>query len=207
MPRHVTSMPLATPPSCATTCWDWSVRSAVPASIIIKTFDAIQEVRDAGVAVIGGFHSPMERQCFDILLRGNQPVILCAAKGLPGLRLGKDARCAISENRLLVISPFDQDIRRTTAVRAVKRNDLVAALADVLWVPHAVPGGKTWTTIRRVLDRGQTVYTFANKENAELIELGAQPLTADEVTNCGTWGHPSIFQLTERSQFKGRKIE
>jgi predicted Rossmann fold nucleotide-binding protein DprA/Smf involved in DNA uptake len=154
-----------------------------PGSIVIKTFDAIREVRDAGVVVIGGFHAPMERQCLDILLRGNQSVILCAAKGLPGLRLGKDARRAISESRLLVISPFDQSSRRTTAVQAVQRNDLVAALADVVWVPHAVPGGKTWGTIRRTLDRGQKVYTFADKENSELIELGAQPLTADGVTN------------------------
>ena len=34
----------------------------------------------------------MERQCLDILLRGNQPVVLCAAKGLPGPGLGKDVR-------------------------------------------------------------------------------------------------------------------
>jgi len=109
-----------------------------PGSIVIKTFDAIREVRDAGVVVIGGFHSPMERQCLDILLRGDQPVIFCAAKGLSGLQLGTDARRAISESRLLVISPFDQDIRRTLAVQAVQRNDLVAALADVVWIPHAV---------------------------------------------------------------------
>jgi predicted Rossmann fold nucleotide-binding protein DprA/Smf involved in DNA uptake len=152
-----------------------------PGSIVIKTFDAIREVRDAGVVVIGGFHSPMERQCLDILLRGNQPVILCAAKGLPGIRLGRDARQAVSENRLLVISPFDQDVRRTTAVQAMQRNDLVAALADVLWVPHAVPGGKTWRTLRRVLDRGQTVFTFSGEENSELIGLGAHPLTIHEI--------------------------
>jgi hypothetical protein len=109
-----------------------------PGSIVIKTFDAIREWRDAEVTVIGGFHSPMECQCLGILLRGDQPVIFCVAKGLPGLRLGTDARRAISESRLLVISPFDQDIRRTLAVQAVQRNDLVGALADVVWILHAV---------------------------------------------------------------------
>jgi hypothetical protein len=73
-----------------------------PGSIVIKTFDVIREVRDAGVVVIGGFHSPMERQCLDILLRGNQPVVFCAAKGLSGLRLGGDARRAVRENRLAI---------------------------------------------------------------------------------------------------------
>jgi hypothetical protein len=39
-----------------------------PGSIVIKAFDTIRELRDAGVVVIGDFHSPMERQCLDILL-------------------------------------------------------------------------------------------------------------------------------------------
>jgi mRNA-degrading endonuclease RelE of RelBE toxin-antitoxin system len=34
----------------------------------------------------------MERQCLDILLRGNQPVVLFTARGLPGLGLGKGVR-------------------------------------------------------------------------------------------------------------------
>jgi len=50
--------------------------------IILKTFDAIRMLRDKGIVVIGGFHSPMERECLDLLQRGNQPVILCSAKGL-----------------------------------------------------------------------------------------------------------------------------
>jgi predicted Rossmann fold nucleotide-binding protein DprA/Smf involved in DNA uptake len=148
-----------------------------PGSVVIKAFDLIREVRDAGMVVVGGFHSPMERECLGILLRGNQPVVLCAAKGLPGLRLGRDAWHAVRENRLLVISPFEQSVRRTTAAQAVARNDLVAALADVLWVPYAVPGGKTWTTVRLTLGRGQKVFTFADEENSKLIELGAQPIT------------------------------
>jgi len=41
-----------------------------PGSIVIKTLDAARALRDAGVAVIGGFHSPMEQEFLDILLRG-----------------------------------------------------------------------------------------------------------------------------------------
>jgi predicted Rossmann fold nucleotide-binding protein DprA/Smf involved in DNA uptake len=151
-----------------------------PGSIVIKTFDAIRDLRDAGAVIVGGFHSPMERQCLDILLRGSQPMVLCAARGLTGLRLGRDARRAVSENRLVVISPLEQSIRRTTAAQAMVRNDLVAALATVVWVPYAVPGGKTWSTVSRVLDRGQKVFTFEDKENSELIKLGAHPLTVDK---------------------------
>jgi len=147
-----------------------------PGSIILKTFDTIRALRDAGVTMVGGFLSPMERDCLDILLRGKQPVILCPARRLTGLRLGNDARKAINENRLLVLSPFADDIRHTTAAQAVKRNNLVAALADALLVPYAAPDGKTWTTVDAALKRKQPVYTFNVEDNKSLIAAGAQPI-------------------------------
>jgi hypothetical protein len=48
---------------------------------VIATYDAIRELRDAGVIVAGGFHSPMEGECLDFLLCGAQPVVLCPACG------------------------------------------------------------------------------------------------------------------------------
>ena len=41
-----------------------------PGSVVIKTFDTIRVLRDAGVTMFGGFYSPMERECLDLLLRG-----------------------------------------------------------------------------------------------------------------------------------------
>jgi predicted Rossmann fold nucleotide-binding protein DprA/Smf involved in DNA uptake len=145
-----------------------------PGSIVIKTLDAARSLRDAGVAVIGGFHSPMEKECLNILLRGDQPVILCPARGLAGLRLGQMPRRAGQEGRLLILSPFAENIRRTTATQAVKRNNLVAACADAVWVPHAAPGGKTWETVRAALERHQAVFTFAD-DNGDLMDAGARP--------------------------------
>lgn len=145
-----------------------------PGSIVIQTFDAIRALRDAGVVVIGGFHSPMERECLDILLRGNQPVILCPAKGLRSLRIGQNGRQALKEGRLLILSLFDEAVRRTTAAQAVRRNNLVAVLANAVLVPHAVPRGKTWDTALSALGRGQEVFTFSVEENSEILETGAQ---------------------------------
>ncbi|HNY48921.1 MAG TPA: DNA-processing protein DprA [Smithella sp.] len=146
-----------------------------PGSIILKTFDTIRSLRDDGVTMIGGFLSPMERDCLDILLRGKQSIVLCPAKRLTGLRLGNEVRKAINENRLLVLSPFADDIRHTTAAQAIRRNNLVAALADALLVPYAAPEGKTWTTVHTALKRNQPVYTFDVEDNASLIECGAIP--------------------------------
>lgn len=146
-----------------------------PGSVILKTFDAVRALRDSGVVVIGGFLSPMEKECLDILLRGKQPAIFCAAKTLAGLRLTQRARQALKENRLLLLSPFADSIRRTTAAQAVLRNNLVAALADEMWVPHASPGGKTWQTVYSALERSQPVFTFKADDNTPLLDAGARP--------------------------------
>jgi len=146
-----------------------------PGSIVLKTFDTIRALRDAGVTMVGGFLSPMERDCLDILLRGKQSIILCPARRLTGLRLGNDARQAVKENRLLVLSAFADDVLHTTAAQAVRRNNIVAALADALLVPYAAPGGKAWTTVHTALKREQPVFTFDVEDNAVLLEAGARP--------------------------------
>lgn len=144
-----------------------------PGSIVLKTFDAIRLLRDQGAAVIGGFHSPMERECLDLLLRGIQPVVICAARRLAGLRIGTQARKALRQGRLLVLSAFGDKTRRVTSARAVLRNDLVAAMAEAVFVPYAVPGGKTWQAVQRILERGQHVVTLDDDANAALVACGA----------------------------------
>lgn len=145
-----------------------------PGTVIIKTYEAVRELRDAGVVMIGGFHSPMERECLALLLRGTQPVILCVARTLEGLRLAKEARRAVEEGRLLVLSPFGTNAKRTTSANAVIRNEFVAALADAVLIPHASAGGKTANLARQVIERGQPLFTFEVDENAPLIEAGAK---------------------------------
>lgn len=147
-----------------------------PGSIVIKAFDAIRALRENGVVVIGGFHSPMERECLDILLRGDQPVVLCAARSVHGLKIGQRARSALDEGRLLLLSPFDKGVRRTTKANAILRNQLVAAFAEAVFVPHAAPGGKTWEIVEAACNRNQRVYSLEDQQNAKLIESGCEPL-------------------------------
>jgi predicted Rossmann fold nucleotide-binding protein DprA/Smf involved in DNA uptake len=52
-----------------------------PGSIILETYDLMRDMRNSGVAVISGFHSPIEKECLNILLKGKQPVIICSALG------------------------------------------------------------------------------------------------------------------------------
>ena len=53
-----------------------------PGDLILKTYDLARAMRDAGVPVIGGFQSPMEKECLRLLLRGRQPITLVSGQPL-----------------------------------------------------------------------------------------------------------------------------
>src|SRR5713101_3288374 len=57
-----------------------------PGHVILTAHDQAARWRDDGRCVIGGFHSPVEKECLSILLRGNQPVIICPARGVENMR-------------------------------------------------------------------------------------------------------------------------
>lgn len=112
-----------------------------PGSVILPTYDQAARWRDEGRCIISGFHSPIEKECLSILLRGTSPVIICPARNLPS-RLPPEWGAPISEGRMLVLSPFAPNESRVTADLAVRRNQYVAALADEIWIAHAAEGGK-----------------------------------------------------------------
>jgi len=155
-----------------------------PGSIVIKTFEAIRELRDAGIVVAGGFHSPMEKECLEFLLRGKQPVIVCPAKGLSRPRIPAAWKEAIDAARLLVVSPFAA--KRTNKANAQARNEFVATLATAVLVPHASPGGKADAVARQVLERGHPLFTFEDEENAGLLRLGARAFSISYIKNSET---------------------
>jgi hypothetical protein len=61
------------------------------------------------------FHTPIEKDCLDLLLRGRQPVVICPARDIKSIRLGKDLKTGIEEGRVLILSPFERMGRRPTA--------------------------------------------------------------------------------------------
>ena len=62
-------------------------------------------------------------------------------------------------------------------VQAIQRNELVAALADAVLVPYASPGGKSESTAKNILARGQSLFTYTDENNAHLIRVGARSLS------------------------------
>lgn len=83
-----------------------------PGNAIIGAHETARKQRDDRVTVISGFHSPVEKECLRILLRGKQPIIICLARSLVKIRLPSDWRAALESGRLLLLSPFEKRPRR-----------------------------------------------------------------------------------------------
>ena len=113
-----------------------------PGQAILAAYDQVARWRDAGRCIISGFHSPVEKECFRILLRGSQPVIICPARSLEKMRLAADWVKSLADGRLLILSCFSGNEHRVTSTLAARRNEFVAALADEVWFAHVAPGGQ-----------------------------------------------------------------
>ena len=147
-----------------------------PGSVILALYDAIRALRDASVVVAGGFQSPMERECLDLLLRGKQRVVVCPPR--PRKAIPASWRAAIDDGRLQLLAPPDSAAARTTAAIAARRNEFVAQISAALLIAHASPGGKTEQLAVRALAAGKPVYTLEDPANANLVTLGAIPASA-----------------------------
>jgi len=153
-----------------------------PGDLILRTYDLAQNLRQAGMTVIGGFHSPMERECLTILLRGTQPVIICPARNINGMRIRKEYKKPLEEGRLLFLSPFEENQRRISVKTSHYRNLFVATLSAVVFVAHAGPASKTESFCREILSWQKPICTFDSDYNKNLIEMGAQQVNMENVS-------------------------
>jgi predicted Rossmann fold nucleotide-binding protein DprA/Smf involved in DNA uptake len=120
-----------------------------PGSVILPTYDQAAKWRDSGRCVISGFHSPVEKECLQILLRGDAPVILCPARAMLE-RLPAQWAIAVASGRMLILSAFAATATRITTDLAARRNEIVAALADEVFIAHATVGGQLENLIRKI---------------------------------------------------------
>jgi predicted Rossmann fold nucleotide-binding protein DprA/Smf involved in DNA uptake len=150
-----------------------------PGDIILRTYDLARALRDSQIPVIGGFHTPMEKECLDLLLRGKQPVVVCPARGIEGMRIPVAWRPPLEDGRLLVLSPFEGKHRRVTADLSERRNRMVAVLANTIVVAHAAPGTKTEELLLELLRQGKRVLVLESSYNRHLAERGLKTVSIE----------------------------
>lgn len=149
--------------------------------IILQAFDLAQALRAEGVTVISGFHSPLEREVLNILLRSQNPIIICPARSIEGLRIPREYKKPLDEDRLLLLSPFEKKNNRPTTKTSAIRNRFVAAMADKIFIAHAAPDSKTEQLCREIITWDKPLFTLKSEDNENLINLGAEPVNPQDV--------------------------
>jgi len=125
-----------------------------PGDAILAAMDQARKWRDEGRCIISGFHSPIEKECLQILLRGNQPIIICPARSLQRMRIPVEWRQGIETGRILLLSTFESSHRRITTALSQQRNKLVAALAEEVYFAHVTLRGKTSRLAEQISEWG-----------------------------------------------------
>jgi len=174
-----------------------------PGSVILQTYDLMKTIRDEEITVISGFHSPMERECLNLLLRGTCGIAICYAQTLPK-RLPPEFRKPINEGRLLLLSAFEEGEDRVTRASSAARNKQVAELGDLLFVPYASPGGMVEVICGDVARSGKPVFTFDGEYGASLQAMGA---SATPPTDAAVllMGLPSLRREGDGNTGNGRR--
>jgi len=113
---------------------------SIPGDAILRCLDWAVRMRDEGRCVISGFHSPIERDVLNYLLRGEQPLIIVLARGMKR-RIEPELKKPLGDGRLLILSPFDKEVTRVTIETAMERNKVIIDIADSIVVGHLHPDG------------------------------------------------------------------
>ena len=72
--------------------------------------------------------------------------------------LQKSIKEAIENNRLLIISPFDDSVKRITQETANRRNEIMADLADEIFLAYYTEGGNLHNLIKSIKDKKIVVF-------------------------------------------------
>lgn len=170
---------------------------SIPAQAIFAANQLLFTIREFGLNFVGGWHSVMETEVFRIALdrktdpEGTRSLTLFSARGFEreswegflADRFGakgpfrgfpeKDEyfrRAAHAE--LLLLSVTEPPIYRMTHSNIMLRNLCACALADLVFIPFAEKGTKTYTLCKRVLAAGISVFAPECQENRDLVDLG-----------------------------------
>jgi len=112
----------------------------IPADIVMKSYERAVKQKVESNCIICGNHSQIEKDVFEILLKGNQPLILVLACAIYD-KFSENITKAIDDGRLLVISPFKSKSLRVSPFTAEIRNKLILKLSDNIYIPYKRKGG------------------------------------------------------------------
>lgn len=150
---------------------------------VTATVQVVQNACRGGFSLVGGGMKSTHRIAAVAMRATDAPRAIVLDRGLFaafGTRLGLDpfgfgpGRCPLDPARTLVLSPF-RPLDHAAPRNGQRRDELVAALADVVVAVNAQPGGIIERVCLQALDRGQCVLSWQG-ENEGLVAAGATPI-------------------------------
>jgi hypothetical protein len=149
-------------------------------SVLLPAYDLAVALRNRAQPLIGGFQTPLEKECLDILLRGSVPITICPARVFDPttgwLYTGKlrvAVERGVADGRVTIVEPPGMVGDRPNAANAARRNLYLLDHCDEVLLLYATLGGKTDRLVREALDRGLSVSVLDHPANASWVELGA----------------------------------
>lgn len=130
----------------------------VPAEAVLRCYDWAIAQREAGICVISGFHSALEKDVFKYLIKGRQPVVMALARGMKQ-NWEPQVQSALDDGRLLILSPFPQEVRRPSKFTAAVRNEMMINLATEVVAGYANPEGMLYDRLQAERDKKVIVLT------------------------------------------------
>lgn len=112
-----------------------------PAEVVLKSYEWAKKQRAEGNCVVCGNHSQIEKDAFEILLKGKQPLILVLPRYLKK-RWDKSWLENVEKGRLLIVSPFGQEVTRVTRETAIKKNETIINLSEQIVIGYKSSGGQ-----------------------------------------------------------------
>ena len=101
--------------------------STIPVEMVLKCYDWAVKMRDEGRCVISGFSSRLEKDVWDFLVKGKQPIILVMARAMYKT-IPAGLQPLLNSGRLLIIST--SNATRQSKATALARNRYICELAD-----------------------------------------------------------------------------
>lgn len=152
--------------------------SKCPGRLILRIHDLMVSLGGKELALTSGFHSAIEKECLNVLLRRDVATIVCPARSLDRMRIPASWKSRIEERKMLIVSAFTKSQHRATKESTAQRNRLVAALAHKVFIPYAAENSKTLAFASLLVRSGKTILTLGVPENEPLMRLGAMPVTS-----------------------------
>jgi len=134
--------------------------SKCPGNIIIKARELAFEWLKKELTVAGGFHSPVERQVVNVLMKGSQPIVICLAVPLENMSVPETWKKGILEERILVITPIRKtDAQRPTQELCDIRDKFVTKLAAKIYIPYVDEHATIAELYKRLKQEGKLIFS------------------------------------------------